>query len=69
MAEMYAPGLDLSIIPDDLTIPQFFLDETHPLRPVSTTNTPWLIEDETGREIGYEEVRATPEPRHRELIP
>ena len=53
MSEVYAPGLSLSDIPDNLTIPQFFLDETHPLRPVSTSNTPWLIEDAPGREIGY----------------
>ena len=59
MSEVYAPGLSLSDIPDNLTIPQFFLDETHPLRPVSTSNTPWLIEDATGREIGFEEVRAS----------
>ena len=43
-------------IPDDLTIPQFFLDYQHPLRPVRKDLTPWLIEDATGRKIGYEEV-------------
>jgi hypothetical protein len=43
---------------DDLTIPQFFLDSTHPLRPTRDMNSPWLIEDETGRGIGFEEVRA-----------
>ncbi|KAJ1299507.1 hypothetical protein OPQ81_006105 [Rhizoctonia solani] len=43
---------------DDLTIPQFMLDSTHPLRPVRDANSPWLIEDETGRGIGFEEVRS-----------
>lgn len=42
---------------DDLTIPQFMLDSTHPLRPSRSANSPWLIEDETGRGIGFEEVR------------
>jgi len=44
-------------IPDDLTIPQFFLDSHHPRRPVRN-NAPWMIDDETGRQIGYEEVRS-----------
>ncbi|KAG8786434.1 hypothetical protein FRC12_016555 [Ceratobasidium sp. 428] len=43
---------------DDLTIPQFMLDLPHPLRPIRDVNSPWLIEDETGREIGFEEIRA-----------
>lgn len=47
----------LAPIPDDLTIPQFFLDYHHPLRPVRKDLTPWLIEDATGRRISYEEVR------------
>ncbi|QRW12245.1 AMP binding enzyme [Ceratobasidium sp. AG-Ba] len=44
--------------PTDLSIAQFMLDSTHPLRPIRDANSPWLIEDETGRGIGYEEVRA-----------
>ena len=43
---------------DDQTIPQFILDSTHPLRLGRDLNSPWSIEDETGRGIGYEEVRA-----------
>lgn len=43
---------------DDLTIPQFMLDSTHPLRPKRDADSPWLIEDETGRGVGFEEVRA-----------
>ncbi|KAG8214730.1 hypothetical protein J3R82DRAFT_9818 [Butyriboletus roseoflavus] len=44
-------------VPDDLTIPQFFLDSHHPLRPTRKAGVPWLIEDATGRHIGLEEVR------------
>ncbi|CAE7221755.1 unnamed protein product [Rhizoctonia solani] len=43
---------------DDLTIPQFMLDSTHSLRPIREANSPWFIEDETGRGIGFEEVRS-----------
>ncbi|KAH7884920.1 hypothetical protein F5I97DRAFT_1296635 [Phlebopus sp. FC_14] len=47
-----------TVIPDDLTIPQFFLDSHHPLRPLRTADIPWLIEDATGKKIGFEELRA-----------
>jgi len=44
--------------PRDLTIPQFILDsDTHPLRPSRLANTPWLVDDETGRSYGLEEIR------------
>lgn len=43
-------------IPDDLTIPQVMLDNYHPLRPFRAGNIPWLIDDATGREVGFEEV-------------
>ncbi|ELU36931.1 phenylacetyl-CoA ligase [Rhizoctonia solani AG-1 IA] len=43
---------------DDLTVPQFMLDSTHPLRPIRDANSPWIIEDETGRGIGFEEIRS-----------
>ncbi|QRV97648.1 AMP binding enzyme [Ceratobasidium sp. AG-Ba] len=43
--------------PTDISIAQFMLDSAHPLRPIRDANSPWLIEDETGRGIGYEEVR------------
>jgi acyl-CoA synthetase (AMP-forming)/AMP-acid ligase II len=56
MSEIFGELLD-SVIPDDLTLSQFFLDSHHPRRPVRT-NAPWLIEDETGRHIGFEEIRA-----------
>lgn len=56
MPEIFGEPLD-SAIPDDLTLSQFFLDSYHPRRPVRT-DAPWLIEDETGRHIGFEEIRA-----------
>ena len=45
-------------IPDNLTIVQFILDSHHPTRPTRTGHIPWLIEDATGRAIGFEEVSA-----------
>lgn len=45
-------------IPDNLTIPQFILDGNHPVRPLKNTLTPCLVEDATGRLVGYEEVRS-----------
>lgn len=56
MPEIFGEPLD-PVIPDDLTLSQFFLDSYHPRRPVRT-DAPWLIEDETGRRIGFEEIRA-----------
>ncbi|KAF5315018.1 hypothetical protein D9619_007429 [Psilocybe cf. subviscida] len=38
-------------IPDHLTIPQFFLDSSHATRPQRRKDTPWIIEDATGRKI------------------
>ena len=47
-------------IPDDLTIPQFFLDVHHAPRPTPKGLVPWFIEDATGRQIDYEEVSTVP---------
>ena len=47
---------NLGVIPDDLTLPQFILDSTHPTRPIRKEGIPWLIDDTTGRKIGFEEV-------------
>ncbi|KAJ1302096.1 hypothetical protein OPQ81_000927 [Rhizoctonia solani] len=44
--------------PTDVSIPQFFLDSTHPLRPIRGSGSPWFIEDETGRTVEFEEVRS-----------
>jgi 4-coumarate--CoA ligase len=45
-------------IPDDLTLPQFMLDHTHPNRPTRPSGTPWFIQEETGRQVHLEEVRS-----------
>ena len=55
MGEYVAEG-NLGAIPDDLTLPQFILDSTHPTRPIRKEGLPWLIDDTTGRKIGFEEV-------------
>lgn len=57
MTEFHSPlGPLTDNIPDDLTVAQFILDHSHPMRPIRPPGTPWLIDDFTGREIGYEEV-------------
>ncbi|KAI4521156.1 acetyl-CoA synthetase-like protein [Schizophyllum commune Loenen D] len=38
-------------IPDDLTIPQFFLDHDMPERPKVPHTVPWFVEDRTGKGI------------------
>ncbi|KAL1681237.1 hypothetical protein EV122DRAFT_261400 [Schizophyllum commune] len=43
-------------IPDDLTIPQFFLDHDMPERPKVPHTVPWFVEDRTGKGITYPEV-------------
>lgn len=48
----------LPFIPDNLTVPQFILDSQHPSRIVRNNSNPWLIEDATGRGVGFEELRA-----------
>jgi 4-coumarate--CoA ligase len=66
MFEISGGSVDCSI-PDDLTIPQFFLDSHHPLRPARQAGVPWLIEDATGRPIDFEEVRVS-SPRRRSIL-
>lgn len=56
MAEIYSQA-PIPFIPDNLTIPQFFLDYHHPLRPVREATTPIFIDDDNGRKIGLEEAR------------
>ncbi|EUC61072.1 acetyl-CoA synthetase-like protein [Rhizoctonia solani AG-3 Rhs1AP] len=54
-----APPISASCSPPtDVSIPQFFLDSNHPLRPIRGSDSPWFIEDETGRTVGFEEVRS-----------
>lgn len=62
MTEFESPFGPLPHIPDDLTLPQFLLDCAHPRRPVRKEGIPWLIEDATGRRIGFEEVRVDNSP-------
>ncbi|KAF9646962.1 amp dependent CoA ligase [Thelephora ganbajun] len=45
-------------IPDDLSIPQFFLDSWHPLRPTRPVGSPWVIDDESGNTLDYEQIRS-----------
>ena len=55
--DLVCPTADsLPPIQDDLTVPQFILDSFHPTRPVRKHNVPWLIDDNTGTNIGFEEV-------------
>jgi 4-coumarate--CoA ligase len=54
--DFQVPGVELPHIPSNLTIPQFLLDSQHPTRPLRPQHAPWLIEDDTGRKIGFEEV-------------
>ncbi|KAF8504116.1 phenylacetyl-CoA ligase [Gautieria morchelliformis] len=51
-------GAPLSAPPDSLTIPQFFLDFHHRLRPIRRPEIPWLVDDLTGKSYGSEEIRA-----------
>jgi len=55
MTEIYSSGPALPPIPDDLTVAQFMLDYHHSARPVRA-GVPCLIEDGTGRPIGFDEV-------------
>ncbi|KAH9921801.1 uncharacterized protein B0H18DRAFT_1020248 [Fomitopsis serialis] len=59
MTEFHGPGGPLPHVPDDVTLVQFMLDSDHPSRPVRRVlqGNPWMIEDATGRQIGYGEVR------------
>ncbi|KAI0785098.1 amp dependent CoA ligase [Abortiporus biennis] len=58
MSEIYPLQGPIPHVPDDLTLPQFILDTRHPQRPLNTFLNPWFIEEATGRQIGFEEVRA-----------
>lgn len=63
--EIYSPTGPLPSVPDNLTVPQFIFDYEHASRPARSADSPWLIEDETGRKIGEHEVsRTTPKSNH-----
>jgi hypothetical protein len=55
MAELVSPSGILPHIPDHLTLAQFVLDAEHVKRPVRKNGT-WIIDDQSGRKIGLEEV-------------
>ncbi|KDQ63365.1 hypothetical protein JAAARDRAFT_147605 [Jaapia argillacea MUCL 33604] len=57
MVEIRGVGGPLPRIPDDLTLAQFMLDSHTPIKPVRKEGIPWLIDDETGRRVGFEELR------------
>ncbi|KAH9980137.1 amp dependent CoA ligase [Lactifluus volemus] len=57
MSEYVAEGI-LPVIPDDLTVPQFILDSSHSTRPIRKEAIPWLVDDTTGHQIGFEEIRS-----------
>lgn len=38
------PALNVDHLREDVTIPQFILDEQHPLRAHRGTNSPWFID-------------------------
>ncbi|KAJ7712446.1 phenylacetyl-CoA ligase [Mycena metata] len=44
-------------IPDDLTVAQFQLDTNDPTRPLRHANIPCLVDDASGRQIYFEELR------------
>lgn len=50
--------------PDDKTIPQFLLDIERPLAPdqAGISETPWFIDEKTGREVYSQEVRRSSLP-------
>ncbi|KAI0667878.1 acetyl-CoA synthetase-like protein [Trametes maxima] len=57
---VHGDGGPLPFIPDDVTLPQFLFDTHHPLggEPLHVRPSAWFIEDETGREVTGDEVRA-----------
>ncbi|KAI0066474.1 phenylacetyl-CoA ligase [Artomyces pyxidatus] len=46
----------LGAVPDNLTIPQFFLDYKHPLKSTHKQNAPYFIDDKTGKQYTEKDV-------------
>ena len=42
--------------PDNLTIPQFFLDTHHPLKLAYPPDTPFIIDDATGNTVSFDQA-------------
>ena len=59
---IHAGGGPLASVPDDVTIPQFFLDGYHPLNgeALQLRKSAYFIEDATGREFNGDQVSLTP---------
>ncbi|KAG0709235.1 hypothetical protein DFH29DRAFT_1074958 [Suillus ampliporus] len=57
MAEVVSPAGTLPHIPDNLTLAQFVLDAEHVRKPVRKSGA-WIVDDQSGRQIGLEELRA-----------
>ncbi|KDR82330.1 hypothetical protein GALMADRAFT_237577 [Galerina marginata CBS 339.88] len=55
--EIHSQGPHLPHIPDNVTIPQFLFDYKHEIRPTRLSETPWLIQDDTGRKFWEAELR------------
>lgn len=56
--EFHSVHGDCPEVPDDLSIPQFFLDSWHSLRPMRPVGSPWFIDDESGKTLDYEQIRS-----------
>ncbi|KIL59214.1 hypothetical protein M378DRAFT_27129 [Amanita muscaria Koide BX008] len=44
-------------VPDNLTIPQFIFDYAHPCRPERGPDVPWMIDNDTGRQLFAGDLR------------
>ena len=59
MSHFSSPGL-LPDIPDNVSIPQFFLQSSSLLRPKRPSNVPFFIDDRTSRQVTFEQVCVPP---------
>ncbi|KAF8871809.1 phenylacetyl-CoA ligase [Infundibulicybe gibba] len=55
--EIHSPSAPLPPIPDDLTVPQFIFGYQSGPRPQRDPSIPWLVDDETGRGVGGDELK------------
>ncbi|KAJ6571974.1 hypothetical protein B0H19DRAFT_1131986 [Mycena capillaripes] len=53
----FSSAQTLPHIPDDVTVEQFTLSYSHEARPRRPNSAPWLVSDETGRQIRLEEIQ------------
>ncbi|TFK68448.1 acetyl-CoA synthetase-like protein [Pluteus cervinus] len=57
MAGLYSSVHALPFIPDNLTVAQFMLDSQHEIQPTRQPDQPCLVDDQTCKAIGIEELR------------